>query len=165
MTTPDLGVGSHVPVLAAAVAATEGPVLELGCGWWSTPMLRLLCRHRPLESYDTDPEWAKLFSVPVVKNWKQWLPNFKTYGAIFIDCSPGEERKELAMKLKGMAKFIVLHDAECDSRHGGGGNYRYDDIYGRFKYVEHYRVIRPVTAILSDVEPFGLTDWEKQENK
>lgn len=160
---PDLGYGSHAPVLAAAVARTTGPVLELGCGHWSTHMLRLMCRltGRPLESYDSDKDWAKTLNVPVVEKWSKWEPILDRFGVIFIDCAPGEDRYLLAMQLKERADFIVLHDAECDTRHGGGGNYQYDAILPHFKYVEFFRALRPVTLILSDKEPFGLTKEEQ----
>jgi len=160
---PDIGYGSHFPVLAAAVARSLGPVLELGCGWTSTPMLRLMCTRtaglpipRILESYDSNPEWAKIFNVPLVENWSKWEPKQKHYGVAFIDCAPGEERRHLAMKLKGRARFIILHDHEA----GPAAAYYYEYIIGQFKHNETYRMLRPHTLILSDVEAFGLTDEE-----
>lgn len=158
---PDFGYFSHFVPLAAAVAKTEGAVLELGSGWGSTPLLRAMCRNRVLESYDSDLEWSEKMGVPHVVNWKAWSPAFAQYGVAFIDCAPGEARAELAMRMRGKAKFILLHDAECDTMHGGGGNYRYDLIVPHFKYVEYYRLLRPVTLILSDDEPFGLTEQEQ----
>lgn len=151
---PDLGYGSHFPVLAAAVAMTNGPVLELGCGWTSTPMLRLMSRwnDRPLESYDSNEEWAKLFDVPLVKDWSKWAPKYDRYGVIFIDSHPGEERRHLAMRLKGKCTFMVLHDHEA----GPAAAYDYEIIIPHFKYVETYRMLRPHTLILSDETPFGL---------
>jgi hypothetical protein len=125
-------------------------------------MLRLLCRHRPLESYDSDREWANKMGVPYVSSWVAWKPVHERYSVAFIDCAPGEARADLAVRLKGKAKFIVLHDAECDTMHGGGGNYRYDLIAPLFKYAEYYRMLRPVTLILSDDEPFGLTAKEQE---
>lgn len=154
----DIGVGSHFPVLAAAVHRTTGPVLELGCGWNSTPMLRMMCgKDRKLESYETDPEWAKVFGVPVVANWSKWEPKEPSYSVAFIDCQPGEERKLIALRLKGRVQFILLHDHEA----GRAAAYYYEHIMGQFKYAETFRVIRPHTLILSDDEPFGLSAWEQ----
>lgn len=156
---PDFGVYSHYPPLARALAITTGSVLELGCGWGSTPMLRAMCRGlRNLESYETDPVWAERFGVPTVHNWTLWRPNEKRYGVIFIDCSPGEVRKDLAMRLKGMAKFLVLHDHEA----GPAAAYYYERIIQNFKYAETYRWLRPHTLILSDEEGFGLTAQEQE---
>jgi hypothetical protein len=155
---PDFGYHSHYPVLAAAVARTSGAVLELGCGWGSTPMLRAMCKDRPLESYDTDKHWAGLFGVPIVEKWSKWEPVHPQYGVVFIDCAPGEERKFLALRLKGRAKFMVLHDHEA----GSAAAYYYEDIIPQFKYAEVYRLLRPHTLILSDDEPFGLTPKEQE---
>ena len=155
---PDFGYHSHYVPLAMAVAKTSGSTLELGSGWGSTPLLRGMCRAmgRTLESYDSNPEWAKLFNVPLVENWSKWEPKEQHYGVVFIDCAPGEERRHLAMKLKGRAKFLVLHDHEA----GPAAAYYYEYIIGQFKHNETYRMLRPHTLILSDEEAFGLTDEE-----
>lgn len=48
---------THIPILAAVVAMTDGPVLELGTGLNSTPLLSEMCFHmsRDLYSIETDP--------------------------------------------------------------------------------------------------------------
>lgn len=152
----DLGYTSHFPVLAAAVARTSGPVLELGCGWASTPMLRLMCQRRILESYDNDLEWATQFGAFLVKDWSQWAPIESHYDVVFIDCAPSEERKNLAVRLKDRARYILCHDYGCDAAQGGGGNYGYDSITNQFKFVRVYSVVRPLTLILSNEEDFIL---------
>ena len=169
MPSNDLGVYSHFPILAAAVAGTTGPVLELGCGWGSTPMLEIMCRRqrRVLESYETDEQWAGLLRVSHVPNWEAWTPRLHSvdgpaYSVAFIDCAPGEVRGRLAVRLRRAARFILLHDALSDPPHGGG-NYRYDEIVPEFRFVEYYRVVRPATLILSDDEPFGLSEEEQRE--
>ena len=55
--------GSHLPILLRAMKATTGPVLELGAGIYSTPILHALCQieGRKLVTYESDPEffeWA-----------------------------------------------------------------------------------------------------------
>lgn len=156
----DLGVSSHFPVLAAAVAGTNGPVLELGSGWGSTPMLRLMCRNRSLESYDNDESWARQMGSTYVPNWDKWQPKLDYYDVIFIDCSPGEERRHLAMRLKERGKFLLLHDHEA----GPAAAYYYEYIIPQFKYSEVYRVLRPHTLILSDEERFGLSAFEQEQD-
>lgn len=149
----DYGAVSHFAVLAALVHRTVGKVLELGVGWGSTPMLRLMCKDR-LESYDNSMAWAHKFGVPWVNDWKKWEPEHPSYDVIFIDCAPDEYRKDLAARFKNRAKFIVCHDAECDTEHGGGGNYQYDLVIDQFRHVTFYRTLRPHTLILSNVEKF-----------
>lgn len=153
--TPDLGFFSHYPVLAAAVARTSLPFLELGCGYGSTPMLRLMGRGY-VESWDSDPEWAKRFDAHLVQDWATWEPHQKYYGVVFIDCAPGEVRKDLAVKMKDRCTYVILHDAECDTVHGGGGNYQYDSILHHFKYAVYYRELRPHTLILSNGVKFDI---------
>ena len=87
--------------------------------------------------------------------WMDW-----EYDLAFIDFAPGETRKDVALSLKDKVKFIILHDALCDPPLGGG-NYQYETIIPKFKYSEFYRLTRPVTLILSNEEPFGLDEKEK----
>ena len=60
------GFGSHVRVLAAAAVATTGDVLELGTGFYSTPLLHTIAQAaggtRMIVSTDTDAGWLLLFS-------------------------------------------------------------------------------------------------------
>ena len=180
MPTNDLGYLSHFPVLAAGLAKTTGAVLELGMGWGSTPLLHAVCRaqNRTLASFETDRNWLDRFSflheggevgfrthhMYFIEDWLKGFPwvTAGPYGVALIDCAPGEIRKDLALRLKGKAKFILLHDALSDPPHGAG-NYRYDEIVPEFRFVECYRVVRPATLILSDFEPFGLLEEEQCE--
>jgi len=68
---------THLPVLVAVVAKTQGPVLELGCGHYSTRVLHALCgaqgrsgasseppreaQGRQLLTLDTNPGWLARF--------------------------------------------------------------------------------------------------------
>ena len=58
------GYESHYAILAAAVAATGGPILELGCGESSTPMLHYMAiaQAREILSVDTDPKWLDKYA-------------------------------------------------------------------------------------------------------
>ena len=170
----DMGYYSHYPVLARAVTMTIGPVLELGMGWGSTPLLHALCtaQDRRLWSADSDIDWVKRFE-PFASDGQHGMDVLPPGGlpitlripwsVVFIDCAPGEIRKDLALKLKDHAEFIILHDAETDGYYGkgGGGNYRYYEIDQLWKYKEVYRLLQPATLILSDTRPFGLSKFEQ----
>jgi len=56
--------GTHIPVLAACVAKTTGPVLELGCGHYSTRLLHALCgaMGRQLLTVDVNLKWLARFA-------------------------------------------------------------------------------------------------------
>ena len=163
--TQDLGVGSHAPILAAAVARTTGPVYEFGMGHWSSWMLHLLCQpNRPLVSYESDAEWASKFaslSTPLhairhVKDWQKEESIDAAFGSVaFVDHSPGEERIRTIVRLKGRFKYIVVHDT-CADLPGSGGNYGWKALEGRFKYEVIYKQVRPWTTVYSDDEAFAL---------
>lgn len=162
---------SHYPVLAMAVAKTTGPVLELGTGWGSTPLLHALCRDRQLVSVESNAGWYERMQIFASDRhrvqWCEpsgWIDMLTTlasqsWSVAFVDFAPGELRGAAALLLANSARHILLHDAECDPPHGGG-NYRYDEIYSRFRFVEHYRICRPATAIVGNVAPLGIDPLE-----
>ena len=68
-----------MPVIVRVVEATTGPILELGMGLYSTPLLDLMCHEekRSLISYDDDKEWfnenkeweSDYHKVNFIENW------------------------------------------------------------------------------------------------
>lgn len=161
--------GTHFPVLAATVARTNGPVLELGMGDFSTPLLHLMCKNRFLLSMESDRTWADKFMQFTTENhhisctneWEKWLTQMSPnvfWSVVLVDCAPGEERHKLALRLKDKAQFIICHDSEKD--YGAGGNYMYEKIVPEFKHVSEYRYLRPYTLILSNFEKFEIDPVE-----
>jgi hypothetical protein len=63
---------THQMPLAACVTATAGPVLELGAGHHSTPLLHGLClpTKRHLLTVDTSHEWTENF-VALRTDWHE----------------------------------------------------------------------------------------------
>lgn len=55
--------GTHMAALLTAVLHTTGPVLEMGCGDYSTPLLHALCKptKRLIVSADCDQNWLNRF--------------------------------------------------------------------------------------------------------
>jgi len=162
--------GSHFPILATAVARTVGPVLELGCGDWSTPMLHYMCKNRYLLSADGDLEWLRKFaggySCPRrhefrhVPNWEQWTALEDLHWSVaLVDCAPGEERWKLIKRLAHRCMYIVAHDSETDYK--SGGNYQYDKIIPLFEYVSEFCRFRPYTLVLSNEREFGIEECDK----
>lgn len=173
----DLGVGSHVAILAAAIARTAGPVLECGTGHWSTPLIHGLANGREVLSMETDPQWLGAFEgyrTPwhelmifsqgaghhqQIAAWasfgKRLHPSKYAEGVCFLDQSPGEARVPMAKEIANKFKFIVAHDV-CADIPPSGGNYGWKQLDGFFKYHFIWKDVRPWTAVYSNVEEFKL---------
>jgi predicted O-methyltransferase YrrM len=148
------GWGSHIPMLLTAFQSTHGPVLELGAGHFSTPILHSLCHatRRPLLTLESDAAWIKKFvglesdvhELRLVMSWDEIESVIDdSWGLVFIDHSPSELRAEALRKVTG-GTVVVIHDAE---RKDGGLR----DVMGEFRYsvIDKARHRQPWTAALS----------------
>lgn len=176
---PDFG--TYAPVLSALIAKTKGPILELGSGDHSTPLLHLVsdCCGREVVTAETDPVWlskyenyrTSLHSLHLItKNptkgaevhqwqagWDEWKEIEKRQWSVaLIDQAPGECRASTIRRLKGRCEYIVAHDSEKD--YDVGTNYGYEAVIPLFKHVWEWRRFRPYTLVLSDQEIFGFQD-------
>ncbi len=166
--------GTHFPVLAAAVAGTEGPILELGCGHYSTPMLHQmgLLLNRRVVTVETDAAWMRLFEdmsseLHVFKHigeneWERYPIEGRHWGVAFVDCKPGEYRKILVTRLKDHATYIVVHDTETD--HNTGADYGLEPVFETFLYRSDYCRYRPYTTVVSDARPFPISPCDQTWN-
>lgn len=149
--------GSHIPVLLKMTQRTTGPILELGMGLFSTPILHWICfdSQRHLVSYDSEPTYfnsnaqyaTDFHEVYLADNWDNIDIN-KPWDIAFIDLSPPLKRKDMAKKLSLCAKFVILHDTQARVRR----EYCYDEIYPLFKYRFDYNIAKPWTTVLSNYE-------------
>lgn len=148
---------SHLPILIKILLLSEGPVLELGSGVFSTPVMHWLCLEakRPLITYENDRdhfEMNKVFESKThefrfVNNWDEAKIETMHWGAAFVDHEPRERRKTEIARLAQIADYVVVHDTEPDH------DYIFDFInkaYPLFKYSYHYKRRRPYTTILSN---------------
>jgi hypothetical protein len=138
------------------VARTGGPVLELGCGDYSTPLLHLLCRNRPLVSVETDRGWLERYSDLRTKDHEfhlaqDWagaaIIDQREWDVALVDHAPGERRVPEIRRLINRARFIVVHDTE-------DGGYGYDRVLPEFKYRFDFKRWEPWTSVVSMVEEF-----------
>lgn len=147
--------GSHLPVLMKVVAITDGPILELGGGPFSTPFLHWACfqNKRELHTYDNDPKYFDLIKqyecdfhkVNLVENWDDIVIE-RPWDLAFVDHAPATRRKQDIARLANFAKYIIIHDSEIRTRRV----YQYEEIYPLFKYNYKYRAVKPHTSILSN---------------
>src|SRR3990167_3439257 len=115
--------GSHLPVLIKCLENSKGPVLELGLGISSTPLLHALCfdQDRFLLSLDNDPQFVEMFkkyrsethSIELVDNWATHpITPSPLWALALIDHKPEERRKEEIKRLADKAIFLIVHDTE-----------------------------------------------------
>ena len=53
---------THMPSLLACLRHMSGPVLELGSGWYSTPVLSAFATDRLVSTVESNREWHDLVS-------------------------------------------------------------------------------------------------------
>ena len=163
--------GSHFPVLSAAVAITQGAVLELGCGHNSTPMLHqmTLAMGRRLVTVETDGDWLQQFlnmesdlhTLQHIQEdaWGRFPLEGRHWGVAFVDCKPGEYRKVAVERLKEHAQLIVVHDTETD--YATGADYQLEPVFATFRHRVDYCRYRPYTTVLSMTQAFPVGECDR----
>jgi hypothetical protein len=156
---------SHQQTLVGAVMRSRGPVLELGAGDWSTPILHEICRAqgRYLLTLENEPEWIARFRhmdtrgahrIELVHDWASCdaIDHGEWSSVVFIDHAPTERRAlELArVRAAGGARFVVVHDTEPRYRHQYPG---LEDALAAFTYRRDFCELEPWTSVVSDVGP------------
>ena len=145
---------SHQPVLVAAFTDVQGgSVLELGCGFGSTPLLHALsavhaCRLVTLES---DAVWIKNFKYLANRNHRVGLvddflnrPEYsEPWSIVFVDQIHAETRGAAIIALKDRAEIIIAHDSCWPQLYG------YDAAFAPFPERFDYRIVQPYTTALS----------------
>lgn len=147
--------GSHFPILTKLVEITDGPILELGVGIYSTSYLHWACfpTKRKLYSFESAEGWIRYFKdcqsdfheVIFIDDWDKLEIN-KFWDIAFIDHDPNERRHIEVKRLANNAKYIILHDSEPEH----DSKYKYSEIYPLFKYRFDYTLCKPYTTVLSN---------------
>lgn len=143
---------THLPVLAAAVAsARPGPVLELGSGSYSTPLLHAVCAAmgRRLVTLDGDAGWLARFEafrsekhrLEAVVDWDATIP-VETWAVVFVDHAPAWRRVHEIERLREATELMVVHDTESP-------HYAYEAVLQRFTHRVDYKRAVPWTSLLS----------------
>lgn len=145
---------THLPLLATCLAGTDGPVLELGGGWYSTPLIHALCPRRRVVTLEHDAAMAAWLAERfagdshVVRHVPDWdaaeEPDWNGWELAFIDHAPAERRKTELARLRGNADIIVIHDSDV-------GFYGLEPEMARFAHRVDYTLLWPHTTALSDL--------------
>jgi len=148
------GFATHLPVLIACVNHTTGPVVELGCGAYSTPVLHALCQGRELLSLDYNADWYACFkrfgrgshTLGHVTNWAAEPRIDRAWDVALVDHAPGIRRVPEIKRLKAAgARLIVIHDTEHRS-------YDYEPTLATFKHRLEWRPYSPWASVVSDID-------------
>lgn len=152
-----------IPVLTKLMAHVDKPVVELGMGWNSTPLLHWLCREKgvKLYSFETDTKWLENFIdfsvwndhlianedlMDIEEMWS-YYDYIGQLGLVLVDHRPARKRRSSARFFADKADFVLLHDSELADHPA----YKYTPIYDNFKYRYEYRGVgKPYTMILSN---------------
>jgi len=146
--------GTHMPMLIKLVQMTNGPVLELGAGLFSTPLLHWLCRERKVKlvTYEDNPEYYKFavdfrsrgHSVRLIKDWNE-IDTKTHWGVVLIDHGLLPEQRAIdTIKLKDKADYLVLHDSQYESL--------YSEVWKHFKYRYDWKDCKPWTTVVSNLK-------------
>lgn len=157
--------GTHMAPLLTAVMLTDGPVLEMGAGDFSTPLLHAICvkNKRFLLTADTDKKWLNNF-IDLKNDWHnfEYIPVYeddwsinpkpqiwdnvgsdKHWSVVLIDHRPGERRVKDITRLRDNTEIFVIHDTQQPS-------YGYEPILNTFKYKYVYKRYSTQTTLVSD---------------
>ena len=134
---------THVPVTALALVRTAEiapglPILECGCGDYSSPMIHLLKGGREHHIYSSDPLWSDRFTdiadrivkiEPVQPHkWGKWYVQ-ERYGLCLMDSEElvVHRAKQIPRLLDGCL-VVVMHDARASML----GTAEYEYLYNRY---------------------------------
>lgn len=158
----DTSWGSHMSALISCVCSTDGPVLEVGAGYYSTLILHAICvtQGRPLVTVEGDFGFLQVFKDYFrdshVLIHDQGYINLEAtisgryWSVVFLDEAPGARRGEslgLIAKHPEMAGYVVIHDwieeikAACEP------------YLGAFPHQYVSPRYNPPTAVLSAISP------------
>lgn len=157
---------THIPCLLKALRMTSGDVLEIGSGYFSTPIIHLLCvpRGRRVVTMESDPNFipitrqfeGPLHTVELVNNWDEARVDGH-WGLAMVDHHPPLRRREEVTRLADCAELIVLHDTSPEQDHV----FQYSVVWPLFRWIYHHWDIFPGTSLLSNhINLDGLNIWE-----
>jgi len=148
--------GSHLPVLIKLLSMTSEDVLEMGMGYFSTPVLHWLCvsKLRRLVTYENDVFYYQQFMIDhplhkayLVENWDDAQIE-QPWDLVLIDHAPPERRIVDIKRLANWAKYIVIHDTHWKQNK----HYHYNEIWDLFKYRWDYNVHCQTTVVSNFVD-------------
>lgn len=150
---------THIPLLSYILNKSEGDILELGSGYYSTPLINMFAsKNRHITTFDNNKEYLNKLKylqnanhqfIIVEKRWEDYFEIFKSklWGLIFIDNADFKSgcpkiRGALLTLLSQNAEYIICHDSQNLSCYG----YNFE----QFKYKVEYDFLVPHTMVVSN---------------
>lgn len=158
------GWGTHIPLLASVIAtAKRGPVLEIGVGRCSSPLVVEMCRamDRDLVGIDADQNWLdeiatlgypELHCMPDWSALESFLGAGRKWAVIFIDHGPGEARLPV---LQTVHKHADVESIVCHDTFNPGYLVGFDAELDTFRYRYDYLLMPSCTSVVSDVKRYA----------
>ena len=149
---------SHLPILSRIMLISRGPVMELGMGIYSTPLLHHFCmeQHRQLYSYENVKPWfdahqywqARYHQIEFVEDWDMVPIEKYHWGLVFVD-HDAPRRSIDAIRAARYADFVVIHDS--NGRYDF--EYKVSTVAPFFKYRYTYNFLMNHTDVFSNFIP------------
>lgn len=159
-------VASHQRVLIGAALKVPGRMLELGVGWYSTPLLHEIAEmfHRPLLTADNIDYWLAQFlplesefhHFDLVGWWGEAYQRFKLHhwSLCFVDHGQPIEREYAIRALFDRVDVFVMHDTEELHAYG------YKRTLPMFKYQWTDKTHKLYTTVASN--SIDVSNWFKE---
>lgn len=147
--------GTHRKALTAAVSRTFGPIIEVGAGKYSTPLLLDLAKDsgitRTLVTVEHDPIWqpkeAKYHIV--LDSLTDGVALFPRYSVALIDGGAQERAVALDLLLP-KTDYLVVHDTERLQDYPGLA-----EVLSRVIFRYDFQDEEPWTSVVSDRREFA----------
>jgi hypothetical protein len=161
----EMETSTHFPMLIKTIQMTNGLILEVGSGVFSTPLIHWLCfadkrRVITVEKHLHYLDFAKKFTTPwhevvAIKDIGSSKLMDEYYSVVFIDHTPKKPttRGDDALLFKDKCDFLVLHDAGPNFH----AKYGYDKTYPAFKYRHDWTGYKVNTTVLSNT--IDVSKW------
>jgi hypothetical protein len=146
---------SYMPILLDLIEKTDGPILELGGGAFSTPLLHWMCAEnkRKVVTYESRHMWYRFLSYPghgfetkyhevhYARNWDEI--DIGGHWSVALVDHETHRRYQDARRLKDNADYIIIHDSHKKK-------YVLDRIWKEFKYIYHWDKYKIHTSVVSN---------------
>ena len=146
---------SHLPLLMRIIDISQGDMLELGTGYYSTVLFhwmgQMMKRH--VYSYENNKAWyekvkkyeSEFHHIILIDDWNE-LPTDKHWGIIFVDQTPVRWRRMAIAKYAKDADYIVAHDTQVERQR----RFHLERTLQTFKYRFDYQKLMPNTSVVSN---------------